>query len=210
MYAGVRAAIRGFAKIYWRLRLDGTEHLPPRGGFILASVHRSNIDSAILSTLTPRRMRYMGKESMWRYRAPGWLFDALGGFPVRRDRVDRSALRRCVEIVEAGDPLVIFPEGTRRPGPLVEAVFDGPAYVATRTGVPIVPVGIGGSEQAMPRGSALLRPVKVCVVVGEPLQPPAAAADTKAGRRAVRELSVELRRRLQLVFDEARVKAGAA
>jgi 1-acyl-sn-glycerol-3-phosphate acyltransferase len=103
---------------------------------------------------------------------------------------------------------VLFPEGTRRSGPVVDEVFDGAAYVALRTGAPIVPVGIGGSERAMPKGAKFIRPVKLRMVVGEPLHPPATEGGARAPRRAVRELTGELKGRLQALFDEAQAKAG--
>ena len=70
-----------------------------------------------------------------------------------RGSADREALRRCVAVLEAGEPLVLFPEGERKSGPTVQPLFDGAVYVALRAGVPIVPVGIGGSERVMPKGA---------------------------------------------------------
>jgi 1-acyl-sn-glycerol-3-phosphate acyltransferase len=102
----------------------------------------------------------------------------------------------------------MFPEGTRRSGPLVESLFDGAAYVATRAGVPIVPVGIGGSEDAMPRGARLIRPVRVTMVVGRPLYPEPVGTG-RASRRAVRLLTDRLAKELQALYDEAQAKAGA-
>ena len=103
----------------------------------------------------------MGKDSLWKYR---WLGPVLHR-PRRASRctAGRPTGRRCASArrcIEQGEPLVMFPEGTRQIGPVVEKVFDGPAYVAARMRVPIVPVGIGGSERAMPKGAKLIRPVK--------------------------------------------------
>src|SRR4029078_13719671 len=117
--------------------------------FILAPIHRSNLDFLMVLVCTRRRMRYLAKDSLWK---PGWgqRFSALGGIPVARGSADREALRTCIEVIESGEALVIFPEGTRQHGPTICELFDGPAYVQSRTGAPIVPVGIGGSEAAMP------------------------------------------------------------
>ena len=111
-------------------------------------------------------------------------------------------------MVERGEPLVLFPEGTRRFGPTIENLFDGAAYVATRARVPLVPVGIGGSERAMQKGKRLPRPVKIHIVVGEPLHPPSADGP-RASRRLVRELTEQLHVELQRLFDEAEKKAAA-
>ena len=96
---------------------------------------------------------------------------------MHRGTPDREALRRCEEAVRAGEPVVLFPEGTRQSGPTVQPLFEGAAFVAARAGVPIVPVGIGGSEWAMPKARSGSRPVKVVMVVG-----PALAAH-RPGRR---------------------------
>ena len=95
----------------------------------------------------------MGKDSIFKY---GWLnpfFFALGAFPVHRGAADREALHTSMAIIESGQSLVMFPEGTRQSGPQVCELFDGTAYVAAKTRTPIVPLGIGGTERAMPKGS---------------------------------------------------------
>jgi 1-acyl-sn-glycerol-3-phosphate acyltransferase len=153
-------------------------------------------------------MRYMGKDSLWKISVLGKLWSALGAFPVRRGAADREALRQSVAVIERGEPLVLFPEGTRRFGPVIEHLFEGAAYVATRAGVPVVPVGIGGSERAMQKGRKLPRPVKIHMVVGKPLHPPPSAG-ARASRRAVHELTEQLHVELQRLFDDAQEKAGA-
>ncbi len=207
-YMVVRALIAGFARIYWRFGVDGAEHLPREGAFILAPVHRSNIDTPLMSTLIHRPMRYLGKLEMWKYGWSAWLWDSLGAFPVQRDTVDRDAMRKCIEALRRGEPLVVFPEGTRRSGPVVDDLYDGAASLALRTGVPIVPVGIGGSERAMPRGKRLLRPVRVRAVVGPPLLPEATEEGRSTSRRAIKALTERLHTELQAAFDRARVRAG--
>lgn len=202
-YRVVRAIVVGFSRLFWRLTIEGTEHVPAEGPFVLAPVHRSNIDTLVVAGVTRRRMRFMGKASLWKVGWAGKVFSALGAFPVNRGTADREALRRCIEVVQAGEPLVVFPEGTRQSGPHLQPLFEGAAYVATRTGVPIVPVGIGGSEAAMPKGSKMLRPVKVHIVVGEPLYPAPPGPSGRAPRSAVHDLTEQLATRLQDLFDQA-------
>jgi 1-acyl-sn-glycerol-3-phosphate acyltransferase len=208
LYQVVRSLIALVSRAYWRLTVEGRENVPTTGAFILAPVHRSFIDFALVSGVTRRRMRYMGKDSLWKVSLFGRFISALGAFPVRRGAADREALRRSIEVVERGEPLVLFPEGTRRFGPTIEHLFDGAAYVATRAGVPVVPVGIGGSERAMQKGKKLPRPVKIHIVVGKPLRV-AEPAGGRASRRAVHELTEQLHVELQRLFDEAEKKAGA-
>lgn len=208
IYAGVRFAALGLAKLWARLTVVGRERLPAHGPFILAPVHRSNLDFLLTGLANPGRMRYMTKDSVWKSKALGRVVEVLGGFPVHRGSADREALRICMRVIENGEPLVMFPEGTRRSGPDVKDMFDGAAYVAARTGVPLVPLGIGGSEQAMPQGSKLVKPRKIALVVGDPIHPPKGDGTGRVPRRVVRELTGELRDAIQAHFDEATRLAG--
>jgi 1-acyl-sn-glycerol-3-phosphate acyltransferase len=190
--------------MWFRLEIRGREHVPSHGPFVLAPVHRSNLDFILVSALTRTRMRYMGKASIWKWSWGGKFVSMLGAFPVHRGTADRESLRTCLQVIENGEPLVMFPEGTRRSGDVVEDLFDGPAYVAARAGVPIVPVGIGGSDKAMPVGSKFVRPRKIVLVVGEPIRPPAGDGTGRVKRRVVRELTEQLRESVQALYDEAR------
>ena len=161
------------ARLMFRLRVEGKENFPS-GPFVLAPVHRSFIDTPIAALLTRRRMRFMGKETLWESKTLGAFLSVMGGFPVERRTADRSALRAAADVLALGEPLVMFPEGTRREGPRVQRsdMLDGPAFVASRAGVPIVPVGLGGTVRALPLGSRIPRPVKIVAVVGDPISPP--------------------------------------
>jgi 1-acyl-sn-glycerol-3-phosphate acyltransferase len=208
-YQIVRFVIWLVAKLLWRISFEGLENIPRTGPFVLAPVHRSWIDFGLVSAVTRRRMGYMGKESLWKNKALGAFITMLGAYPVNRGAPDREALRRTLAILEKGEPLVLFPEGTRRTGPTIEHLHEGAAFVASRAGVPLVPVGIGGSERALPRGRALPSLAKVHVIVGEPLVPaPIAEGARHPSRRAVRELTVHLQATLQDLFDRAQRKAG--
>ncbi|GIU83543.1 MAG: 1-acyl-sn-glycerol-3-phosphate acyltransferase [Acidimicrobiales bacterium] len=204
LYSFLRGLIELVARTVFRAEVVGKEKIPRSGAFILApGAHRSNLDTPLVGILTRRRMRYMGKESLWRNPVSAWLLTMLGGFPVERGTADRKALRACIEVVERGEPLVMFPEGTRKSGPLIEEIYDGPAYVSCRTGVPIIPVGVGGTERAMPTGSKLIKPVRLALVVGDPIDPPVVARAGHVPRRAVREMSEQLKKTLQELFDQA-------
>lgn len=205
-YAFVRSAVVGSCRLFWREVVEGAENVPAHGPFILAPVHRSNVDTPLVAAVTRRRLRYMGKDTMWKLRPFGWLWSALGAFPVHRGHADREALSRCREVLAEGEALVVFPEGTRRSGPSVEDLYEGAAYLAIRAQVPIVPVGIAGSEAAMPRGARFIKPVKVHVVVGPPIEPPPPGPGGRAPRQAVRKLTQVLQDELQARLDEARMR----
>jgi 1-acyl-sn-glycerol-3-phosphate acyltransferase len=205
-YALLRRTVAGLSRLYWRVGVVGRDRVPD-GPFILAPVHRSNIDGPLMCNVTSHPMLYLIKREAWKYRWSAWFFDYFGGIPVERGEPDRAALRRCQEVLESGDPLVLFPEGTRRSGPLVESVFDGVAFLALRAGVPIVPVGIGGSARVQPKGAKFLKPVKVMIVVGRPI--PVDKPEGRVPRRAVHELTERLVTELQYAFDEAQALTGA-
>jgi 1-acyl-sn-glycerol-3-phosphate acyltransferase len=154
-------------------------------------------------------MKYLGKDSIWKSRLLGRFVSSIGAFPVHRGTADREALRACQRMLETGQPVVVFPEGSRRTGPVVENLFDGPAYLATRTGAPIVPVGIGGSERMMPKGAKFLHPTRLVLVVGAPIEPPPPpTAGGRVPRSAVHDLTAALQVELQRLFDEATELAG--
>jgi 1-acyl-sn-glycerol-3-phosphate acyltransferase len=211
LYSAVRAALLGIAKVWFRLSVEGRENVPEDRPFIVSPIHRSNIDFLLVLVCAPRhaRLRYMGKDTLWKSKVWAKIFTALGGFPVSRGTADREALRICTDVIESGESLVMFPEGTRQSGPGVAHMFDGPAFVQSRTGAPILPVGIGGSEAAMPKGAKFAKPRKITVVIGKPLEPP--ITDGEGGRvrrHAIREQTAGLGEELQLLFDEAQRQAG--
>ena len=209
-YAFARWVVEVVCRTYWRVQIRGKENVPTSGAYVIAPVHRSNIDTLLAGCLTRRRIRFMGKDSLWKYRWTGALFSSLGAFPVHRGTPDREALRQCEAALAGGEPVVLFPEGTRQSGPIVQPLFEGAAFVAARANVPIVPVGIGGSEWAMRKGSKLIRPVKVVMVVGTPIPPPDRSPGARVSRRAVAETSDQLHKTLQSLFDQALAGAGRA
>jgi 1-acyl-sn-glycerol-3-phosphate acyltransferase len=206
----VRVALLGIARVWFRLSVEGRENVPEDRPFIVSPIHRSNLDFLIVLVCAPRhaRLRYMGKDSLWKSKSWGKLFTALGGFPVSRGTADREALRICTDVIESGESLVMFPEGTRQTGPELAHMFDGPAFVQSRTGAPIVPVGIGGSETAMPKGAKFVKPHKITVVVGKPLEAPIPDESGRVRRHAIREQTTRLGDEIQLLFDEAQRQAG--
>ena len=207
-YRIVRALIHAVALLFGRVTVVGAEKIPSEGAFILAPVHRSNVDFALTSILTRRPMRFMGKDSIWKSKPLGRFVSMLGAFPVHRGSADRDALKACTDIVNGGSPLVMFPEGTRCSGPVIEELFDGTAFVASRTQVPIIPLGIGGSEAMMPKGAKFLHFSKLVLLVGDPIPAPALTEGGRVPRSAVGQLTARLHAELQPLFDEAMALAG--
>jgi 1-acyl-sn-glycerol-3-phosphate acyltransferase len=192
--------------IFW-VRVRGRGKVPRAGPFVVAPSHRSLLDIFFTGYITRRRIRFMAKQELFENRFLGWLFTALGGFPVDRGTADRAALRAAQQVLQEGEPLAVFPEGTRRHGRDIVDLFDGAVYMASRARVPIVPVGIGGSEQILSSGRSLPHPHKVAVVVGDPIQPPD-RGNGRVPRQEITNVTEKVRVELQGCFDEALALAG--
>jgi len=206
-YGIVRNLVTAFNLTWCRMKVEGRENVPADGIFILAPTHRSILDTPIASGVTRRRMRFMGADKWWSNKYFGRLLTMLGGFPVSRGTADREALKRCIELLHNGEPLVMFPEGERKSGPLVQPLFEGATYIAMKTGAPIVPVGIGGSERAMPKGAKFIYPRTLHVVIGTPMTVPV-VENSKLQRDATRALTQDLHAELQRLFDIAQARVG--
>lgn len=201
-YHAARTAIRIILFRYFRLTDSGREHLETPGPLILASVHRSNLDAPLIAGLSSRKTVSLAKDSLFDSAASGWVMSALGGFPVNRSSADRDALRAAENLLDTGASMIVFPEGTRQSGKSVGKIFDGASFLAVKTGAKVVPIGIAGTEAALPSGARFPRMAKVGIVIGEPISPP--TSDT--GRVALsqrRAFSRDLKSRLQQVFNEA-------
>jgi 1-acyl-sn-glycerol-3-phosphate acyltransferase len=181
------------------VRTEGVEYLQTAPPTIIAPVHRSNLDSLIVGVLSGRRLPTLAKESLFKIKPIAWWIAGLGAIPLDRDAADREATTAARRILDSGEPLMIFPEGTRQTGREIGELFDGTTWIAAKTGASIVPVGIAGTEAAMPPGATVPRRTSVAVVVGEPIAMPGG----RVPRSALTELTALMRRQLQMVNDRA-------
>jgi len=179
----------------------GRENIPSSGPVLLAPTHRSNIDFAFTIFMSRRKTFFMSKDSLFRVPVLGPFISMMGGFSVKRGSADRQSLDLAQEVLRRGQILVLFPEGTRREGDHVDELHDGAMFVASRTGSPVVPIGIGHTQRAMPRGAKLPRPVHVTVVIGEPIFAPTSTG--RVSRSAISQASEELRQALEEVYTRA-------
>jgi 1-acyl-sn-glycerol-3-phosphate acyltransferase len=200
-YQFARAVVLSIFKVVFRVRVVGRERVPARGAYIVAPSHRSNLDVPFAAYITRRTIRFLAKEELFSTPFGRRLFDALGAVEVERGTADRGAMRALEGVLERGEPVAIFPEGTRHSGPEIAELFAGAAYLSVKYSVPIVPVGIGGSEHILPKGKRFPRIHKVAVSVGRPLYPP--ELDGRARRSAAKQLTHQLHTELQRCFDDA-------
>ena len=198
-YRIIRTFIRVVLFRWLRVEVRGVEHLETGGPVIVAPVHRSNLDAPLIAGVSDRRLRALGKQSLFVNPVSAWVVAALGGIPLRRGEADREAMRSARTMLDEGEMMIVFPEGTRQTGDRVAGVFDGMSYLASKTGAVIVPVGVAGSENAMPSGAKFIHRSHTAIVVGEPI----AAPEGRMSRPALTAFSEEVGTRLQAVFDEA-------
>jgi 1-acyl-sn-glycerol-3-phosphate acyltransferase len=185
IYWLLRGLLVPFFLLYLRMERIGREHLPKSGPLLLASNHRSFLDPFVIGTLVKRPVYYMAKRELFEKRWQAWILNALGAFPVDRGAHDGDAMATARAILERGDCVVLFPEGTRvRRGPLGEP-RRGVGRLALETGAPVAPIAVIGTEQV--RRGWRIRPRKIRLRVGRPLHYPTVERCSPALAGAVTE-----------------------
>jgi 1-acyl-sn-glycerol-3-phosphate acyltransferase len=165
-----RALIQPFAHLYFRFSRIGLENVPTSGPVIFASNHRSFLDPFLIGLLSRRPIYYVAKSEIFKNPLVAWFVSSLGAFPVRRGAGDPDMMATARAILDRGDCLLIFPEGTRtRPGSLGRPK-RGVGRLALETGAPVVPVALIGTENV--RRGWRIRPKKVRARIGRPLRFP--------------------------------------
>lgn len=142
MNAFVRYTVMGIYKLFYNFRIEGWENVPEKEGVIIASNHRSYADPVILTMPMKRPVTYMAKEELFHNKIFGAFIRFLGAFPVKRGAGDMQVIDDCVDILESGRNVVIFPEGTRSKENKVGRGKTGVALIAAKSGADVLPMGI--------------------------------------------------------------------
>ena len=179
----VRGILQPFFHVYFRLSRIGREHIPAEGPVILASNHRSFLDPFVIAVMARRPIYFVAKKELFVNRPVAWLLGALGAFPIDRHGGDEGAMATARAILERGESVLIFPEGTRiRPGALGRSK-RGVGRLALESGAPVVPIAVFGTEAV--RNGWRFRPHKVRIRAGAPLTFPKVEAPSPALAAAV-------------------------
>lgn len=212
LYEALSRVVPPLARALWRPEVVGLDHVPATGPVILASNHLSFVDSVVIPVLVPRKVVFLAKSDY--FDGPGvkgaisrvW-FESLGMLPVDRDdtRAALDSLDTALEVLGRGEAFGIYPEGTRsRDGRLYRG-RTGVAHLALTAGVPVVPVGLRGTEEIQPVGARVPRLAKVHVAFGEPMDFTARVGTAPPGRLR-REVTDEIMREVQRLSGQ--VPAG--
>ena len=170
-YYVARVIMRMLLVLLTRWQVRGRENVPSQGPLLIVANHLNLADPPLLGVSLSRKVIFMAKKELFHSRVIGYFIRGFGAFPVHRGQLDRQAMRQVDQILEQDLALVMFPEGTRSKSRRLQPAFPGSALIAVRSGVPILPVGITGTEKIKGVTWILRRP-RITVNIGHPFSLP--------------------------------------
>lgn len=202
MHKTMHPMVESFWRIFFTILLKGIfrvkiingERAPKDGKYIIAPNHASNFDPPLVGLAFPRPTYFMAKEELFKNPILRFFVKSLGAFPVGRGRTDQTAIKKAISILKNDDLLGVFPQGTRRKEGRIGRLHDGVASLAMRTGAPIIPVAIVGSQSMIPG--------KIAVVVGEPIL----IAKETPTKEKILEINESLANAIQSLYEEGKTK----
>jgi 1-acyl-sn-glycerol-3-phosphate acyltransferase len=212
-YYLLRGILWVIAKIVFRILggvcVSGQENIPRTGGVIIAPNHRSHADPPLIGVTLPRYAWFLATDELFTIRFWGTLGRWMRGYPIRQDSPDRAALRRTEELLKSGEAVVIFPEGHESVTGELQPLQGGPILIAIRTGVPVLPVALVGTERIMPARTFRLRRASRPMVVryGKPISAEELTGGMR-GREGVEHGIRTLTAALQRLIREAEEQSG--
>jgi 1-acyl-sn-glycerol-3-phosphate acyltransferase len=216
MYAHLKRWTGPLLRTAVRLEAAGLENVPVSGGVILASNHLSIADSTFLPLVLDRQVTFMAKAEYfaggpWPTRLVSSFLRGSGQVPVDRDnqRAAVASLDACLRVVREGRVFCIYPEGTRSPDGRLYRARTGVAWLALKSGVPVVPVAMTGTDRVLPPGRALPRPARVKVTFGKPVDL-SLYGDSAGDARTRRAAADRIARAIAEVSDQEYVPVYAA
>lgn len=194
-----RFAVGMLVRIFFRCQVIGRQNIVSKGPLIVVANHPSLVDPPLVGTILKREAFFMAKDGLFRSRLSGWLLKALGAFPVNRSQLNRKALKKALEALNSNKVLVVFPEGGRSSNGRMKEALPGAALLASRYGVPVLPIGVVGTEKVA-SFTSLFRRYRIKVVVGEPFYLP--PGKDKTDREQLTGLTNMIMRRIAELLPE--------
>lgn len=161
LYSFIKAILLFIFKYLSKWQVEGVENIPNKGPVVLVANHVSYWDPLVLGVISKRRVCFMAKAELFKIPVLAQIVKSLGAFPVDRQKSDRAALRAALEIVDRGEVLGMFPEGTRIKGPELGEFKMGAAMIAAKGNAPIIPVALINTPNIFSKG--FFRPFKVVI-----------------------------------------------
>ena len=175
-------------RLFFRLRIIHRERMIQSGPVILAMNHQSYLDPPLAGTTCDRAIYFLARRTLLEVPLLRWLLPRLNVIPVNQEGVDRSAIKALIRVLQAGNAVLVFPEGSRTLDGNLQAAEPGLGLVIAKTLAPVVPMRIFGAREALPRGGGRLRFVPITILIGEPIL--FSAADLEpAGKNLYAQLS---------------------
>ncbi len=169
VYALTGFLTRVIGGILWRVEVFGAENVPKTGGCLLLTNHCSMLDPPIVGSWIRREMHSLGRDSLFKLPVFAWWIRKLNSHPLRREGIDREAIKYSGALVKAGYPLLLFPEGTRSPDGRLQPSKGGFGMILEAVPhAPCIPILLSGTDRALGRGMIIPRPAKVTITVGKP------------------------------------------
>ena len=156
----------------YRLRVSGREHVPARGGAVIAANHCSYLDPPVMAGCSNRRIvHFMARDTLFSNPVARWFFPRVGVIALDRTKGDLGALKKAIATLKDGQVIGLFPEGTRSPDGQMRAAKGGIGFLIAKGDVPVVPLYISGTFAAFPKGADKLRPGRLVARFGPPISP---------------------------------------
>lgn len=185
----VRPFIHLGARLYWRIRLEGTQHIPADGPLIIAPNHATYADPVLVCIPIRFAVHFMAWDALFQVPGLAWLIRRLRAFPVQIESADPRSTREAVRLLQAGSAVMIFPEAGRTPDGRLQRFRPGAFRLACALKVPVLPVTILGGHDSWPPGRILPRPGRLSIIYHPVVSPP----DEPDPRAAARILAQQVR-----------------
>ena len=180
--------------------VTGRENVPPMGPLIIVANHQSNLDPPLLGSSVPRRLWFLAKDGMFRGPVVSWFLRSYGGYPLNREGTDVGAYRWILNNLDHDEVVVLFPEGTRSPGAMQRAK-PGVVQLALKTGAPLLPIGITGTE-GMGHWIRVLNPTgRIRVNIGTVFSLP--SMEGRPNREVLQSLADTIMQRIAALLPES-------
>lgn len=194
IWRSLQAAAAMLVRVMFNLQVRGTHNMPATGGVLIVANHQSFLDPVVLGVMFDRPMAYLADAYLFKFKPLGWLIRKLHAFPINTGKGDVAAMKEMIRLLQAGEVLNVFPEGTRTSDGQLQTIEGGVALAIRRAKVPVIPAIIVGAYEAFPRHSIIPRAGKVRVIFDTPRQMHHLKAE---------QIVAEIEQAFHKLFDEA-------